>query len=269
MLNQETNSSMAGFWRKKSTLANVFLAVLIIFAVALTVSTVVGIQNKIKEGRYIGQEIETKNTLVVSGRGEAYGKPDLALISFAVSSEAKTVAEAMAQNSQKMNAVIAFVKNQGIEDKDLKTTTFSLRPRYEWREDLSPQRQLVGYEARQELEVKVRAMDKIGSLIEGATAAGANQIGDLQFTIDNREELEREAREEAVKNAKDRAKELASLLGVNLVRITNFSEKSQAPTYSLQTFGALEATTDEKEAPQIETGENKIEITVSITYEIN
>ena len=105
---------------KKSTLVNVFLAVLIIFAAALTVSTIVGIQNKIKEGRYIGQEIETKNTLVVSGRGEVYGKPDLGLISFAVSSEAKTVAEAMAQNSQKMNAVIAFVKNQGIEDKDLK-----------------------------------------------------------------------------------------------------------------------------------------------------
>ena len=260
---------MAGFWGKKSTLVNVFLAVLIIFAVALTVSTVVGIQNKIKEGRYIGQEIETKNTLVVSGRGEVYGQPDLALISFAVASEAKTVAEAMAQNSQKMNAVIAFVKSQGIEDKDLKTTTFSLRPRYEWREDLSPQRQLIGYEARQELEVKVRAMDKIGSLIEGATAAGANQIGDLQFTIDNREELEREAREEAVKNAKDRAKELASLLGVNLVRITNFGEESQAPTYSLQAFSALETTADEKEAPQIETGENKIEITVNITYEIN
>ena len=261
---------MAGFLKKKSTLANVFLAVLIIFTAALTVSTVVGIQNKIKEGRYIGQEIETKNTLVVSGRGEAYGKPDLALISFAVASEAKTVAEAMAQNSQKMNAVIAFVKNQGVEDKDLKTTTFSLRPRYEWREEnISSQRQLVGYEARQELEVKVRAMDKIGRLVEGATAAGANQIGDLQFTIDNREELEKEAREEAVKDAKDRAKELASLLGVNLVRITNFSEESQAPTYSLQTFNALEKAGDEKEAPQIETGENKIEITVNITYEIN
>ncbi len=269
MLNQETNSSIAGFWGKKSTPVNVFLAVLIIFTAALTVSTIVGIQNKIKEGRYIGQEIETKNTLVVSGRGEAYGKPDLALISFAVVSEAKTVAEAMAQNSQKMNAVIAFVKNQGVEDKDLKTTTFSLRPRYEWRENLSSQRQLVGYEARQQLEVKVRAMDKIGRLIEGATAAGANQIGDLQFTIDNREELEREARKEAVKDAKDRAKELASLLGVNLVRITNFNEESQVPRpYALESLAAMDMG-KEAEAPQIETGENKIEITVSITYEIN
>ncbi len=249
-------------------LVNVFLAVLIIFAVALTVSTIVGIQNKIKEGRYIGQEIETKNTLVVSGRGEVYGQPDLALISFAVVSEAKTVAEAMAQNSQKMNAVIAFVKNQGVEDKDLKTTTFSLRPRYEWRE--GDKRQLVGYEARQELEVKVRAMDKIGRLIEGATATGANQIGDLQFTIDNREELERKAREEAVKDAKDRAKELASLLGVNLVRITNFNEESQVSRpYALESLAAVDDMKEAVEAPQIETGENKIEITVSITYEIN
>ncbi len=259
---------MAGFWGKKSALVNIFLAVLIIFAAALTISTVVGIQNKIKEGRYIGQEIETKNTLVVSGRGEVYGKPDLALISFAVASEAKTVAEAMAQNSQKMNAVIAFVKNQGVEDKDLKTTTFSLRPRYEWRE--GDKRQLVGYEARQELEVKVRAMDKIGRLIEGATATGANQIGDLQFTIDNREELERKAREEAVKDAKDRAKELASLLGVNLVRITNFNEESQVSRpYALESLAAVDDMKEAVEAPQIETGENKIEITVSITYEIN
>ena len=272
MLNQEVNSSIAGagFLGKKSTLVNVFLAVLIIFAVALTVSTIVGIQNKIKEGRYIGQEIETKNTLVVSGRGEVYGQPDLALISFAVVSEAKTVAEAMSQNSQKMNAVIAFVKNQGVEDKDLKTTTFSLRPRYEWREEnISSQRQLVGYEARQELEVKMRAMDKIGGLIEGAAAAGANQIGDLQFTIDNREELERKAREEAVKDAKDRAKELASLLEVNLVRITNFNEESQAPrSYALESLAVADMGKT-AEAPQIETGENKIEITVSITYEIN
>ena len=260
---------MAGFWGKKSALVNIFLAVLTIFAVALTVSTIVGIQNKIKEGRYIGQEIETKNTLVVSGRGEAYGKPDLALISFAVASEAKTVAEAMAQNSQKMNAVIQFVKSQGVEDKDLKTTTFSLRPRYEWREDLSSQRQLVGYEARQQLEVKVRAMDKIGRLVEGASAAGANQIGDLQFTIDNREELERKAREEAVKNAKDRAKELASLLGVNLVRITNFNEENQVPRpYALESLAAMDMK-EGTEVPQIETGENKIEITVNITYEIN
>jgi len=269
MLNQETNSSIAGFGGKKSVLVNVFLAVLIIFAAALTVSTIVGIQNKIKEGRYIGQEVETKNTLEVSGSGEVYSKPDLALISFAVVSEAKTVAEAMAQNSQKMNAVIAFVKNQGVEDKDLKTTTFSLRPRYEWREDLSSQRQLVGYEAHQELEVKVREMEKIGRLIEGATAAGANQVGDLQFTIDNREELEREAREKAVKNAKDRAKELASLLGVNLARIINFSEESQAPrSYALESLAAVDMG-KEAETPQIETGENKIEVTVNITYEIN
>ncbi|MBP8591121.1 SIMPL domain-containing protein [Candidatus Shapirobacteria bacterium] len=268
MINQEITSVVKGF-KDKGLLLNALLAVLVIFVATLTVSAVAGIQNKIKEGKYIGQEIETKNTLAVSGRGEVYGKPDLALISFSVVAEAKTVAEAMAQNSQKMNAVIKFVKSQGVEEKDLKTTTFSLRPRYEWRENLSSQRQLVGYEARQELEAKVREMEKIGSLIEGTAAAGANQLGDLQFMIDNREELEKEAREKAVKDAKDKAKELASLLGVNLVRITNFSEESQIPRpYALESL----ATVDMKgavETPQIEAGENKIEITVTLTYEIN
>ena len=259
---------------KKKTLLVAFVVLLNIFLAVLIISTTVDIQNKIKEGRYIGQEIETKNKITVSDTGEIYAKPDLALISFSVKTEAKTVAKAMSENTERMNGIIDFVKGEGVEEKDLKTTSFNIYPRYEWREELGippypeGKRVLVGYEVTQSLQVKIRDMEKIGEIIEGATAAGANQVGALQFTIDKQDELKAEARKQAIDKAKAKAKELASQLGVNLVRITNFSESSALPRYYGLEFEQM-AGKSGAEAPQIETGENKITVTVTITYEID
>lgn len=258
----------------KKSLLVAFIVLLNIFLAVLIISTAVGIQNQIKEGRYIGQEIEAKNIITVSDTGEVYAKPDLALVSFSVKTEAKTVAQAMSENTEKMNNVIDFVKGEGVEEKDLKTTSFNIYPRYEWRKEIGippypeGKRVLVGYEVTQQLQVKIRDMEKIGQIIEGATAAGANQVGDLQFTIDKQDEVKAQARKQAIDKAKAKAEELASQLGVNLVRITNFSESSIIPRY----FGLKEAVgmgEPEVPQPQIEPGENKITVTVNITYEIN
>ncbi len=265
------NSTKESFKRFLDINRTSFMALFILlglFLLAVTVSTVIDVQNKIREGEYIGREI---GTITVSESGEVYAKPDLALINFSVITEAKTVAEAMADNTKKMNNVIASVKIQGIEDKDLKTISFNIYPRYEWYEktEAYPQgkRVLVGYEVRQTLQVKIRDMEKIGKIIEEATDAGANQVGDLQLTIDKQDELKKQAREQAIEKAKAKAEELASQLGVDLVGITDFSEGVSVPYY----YDVM------KEAvgmggggvtPQIETGENKIEVRVSITYQI-
>ena len=257
---------------KNKNLFTVLLIVLSIFLLALTISTVVGIQNKVKEGRYIGQEIEAKNTISVSGKGEVYVKPDLALATFSVITEKKTVAEAMSENAEKMNEVIAFMKEQGIEDKDLKTTNFSIHPRYEWHKKTAfyPQgkRVLVGYEVSQSLQVKIRDMAKIGTILQGAADKGANSVGNLQFTVDEPEKIKAEARKEAIKKAKDKAEEIASQLGVHLVKITGFNESSVLPRYYGLEKSAVGMGGGEALQPQIETGENKIEANVTITYEI-
>ena len=257
----------------KKGLIGFFVVILSVFFIVLTVFFVVGIQNKIKEGKYIGQDVESRSVISVNATGEVYAKPDLALIDFSVITEAKTVAEAMKTNTEKMNEVINFVKSQGVEEKDLKTTSFTIYPRYEYEKaeiliyPPSPgKRVLAGYEITQQLEVKIRDLDKIGQIIEGSTDAGANQIGDLQFTIDNQDEFKKQAREEAISEAKTKAKELADQLGVKLVRITSFSESSYAPQYGLyKSFGMEEVG---GEAPEIETGENEITVSVIITYEI-
>lgn len=246
---------------ESKNLCAVLITIVGIFLVALIVSTMLDIQDKIQE---------TENTITVSDTGKVYAKPDLALTTFTVTNEAKTVAEALSTNSEKMNSVIDFIKGEGVEEKDLKTTSFNIYPRYEWHEktELWPQgeRVLAGYEVRQSLEVKIRDMAKIGTIIQGATDSGANQVSNLEFTIDNQDELKKQAREEAINKAKTKAKDLASQLGVKLIRISNFQESAVLPIY--YGIAKAEALGMGGEAPQIETGENKIEVTVTITYDI-
>jgi len=249
---------------KNKCLLGSILIILGVFLISLIVSEVIDIQNKLQE---------TENAITVSESGEVYAKPDLAIIDFSVITEKKTVEEALSENTKDMNAVIDSVKNQGVEDKDVKTISFNIYPRYEYRKEETEiypyppgKRVLVGYEVTQSLEVKIRDMTKIGEIIGGATEAGANQVGDLQLTIDKQDELKAQAREEAIKKAKAKAQELASQLGVKLVRISDFSEGVTIPRYyGLEKEAAMGLG---GEAPQIETGENKIEVTVTITYEI-
>jgi len=242
---------------------NIIVPFIIIVAIVLLISVIVWIDIDISD-----KVKETENTITVSATGEVYAKPDLALTSFSVVSEAKTVAEAMAENTAKINDVVAFIKGQGVEEKDLKTTGFNISPRYEWDTEWR-NRTLVGYEIRQTLEVKIRDMEKIGAIIQGATEKGANEISNLQFTIDNQDELKAQAREEAITEAKTKAKELAEQLGIKLVKIVNFAESTNYPyyyNYALEKAAGMGG--GEESAPQIETGENKIEVSVSIIYAI-
>ena len=145
----------------------VLLVILSIFFVFLTVLVFVFILNKIEYGKYIGQEFEARNTITVSGQGKVFAKPDLAVVNFSVISEAKTVNKAMQENTEKMNRIISFMKENEIEDRDLKTIAFRINPRYEWRDNeiyrrRADRRVLVGYEVRQSLEVRIRDMEKNG-----------------------------------------------------------------------------------------------------------
>jgi len=271
---------MFGLLRKHQKIALLVAILFALLLLSLIAYLVVTTQNKIKEGRYIGQEIESQNTISVSGLGEVYTKPDLALVTFAVTTEAKTVEEAMSENTEKMNDIISAIKEEEVEEKYLKTTNFSIYPRYEWREPSEEgyypegQRVLVGYEINQSLEIRIKDLEKVQKIIQAATREGANQMSNLQFTVEDREEVEKQARQEAIEEAQQKARELADQLGVRLVRIANFYEYSDsgiryAKGVSIEESAALGIGGGEAPAPQIQTGENKIQVEVTITYEIN
>ncbi len=255
-----------GHMKGKKKIFFALLSVLTIFVVVLIISTSVDVVNKIKEGRYISQNVRMRNSIVISETGEVYASPDLAVISFAVVNEAKSVTDAMNENSATMNNVIEAVKEQGIEDKDLKTTSFNIYPRYEYSEGTYGKRILVGYEVIQELQVKIRDLGKIGIIIERAADSGANRVDDLYLTIDDQDALKKQAREQAIAQAKTKAGELALQLGVKLGKIVSFNESFYAPRYDTQY--SMKEGIGGAEVPDIQTGENKISVSVIITYEI-
>lgn len=255
---------------KKKIFRTVAIA-LSVFLLAATLSTLVGVSNKIKEN----QRMDEQSTITVSGSGDVYSKPDLGIVVFSVISEAGKIANAMKDNTEKMNAIINAMKESGTDEKDLKTLNFAIYPRYEWQKEISyyypeGRRILVGYEISQSLQVKIRDLSKAGEIIEKAVSSGANQVGDLQFTIDDSDKLKKEAREEAIKEAKTKAKELAKQLGVRLSKITAFSESGAYPYYDFATMesSAKGVGMGGGSVPQMETGENKISVSVTITYEI-
>ena len=255
--------------------AAILFAVLAIYVGVLAV-------NAVKANKYIGRDYTSIDTITVSGTGDVYASPDLATMDFSVVSEATAVAAAMDDNTKKMNAIVDVVKSLGVPEADLQTSGFSINPHYDYVNDKtttspngayypSGNRVLSGYDITQTLTVKVRQdnMAKIGQIIAEATASGANQVGDLQFTIDKPETLQDEARKQAIDEAKAKAETLASQLGVKLVKITNYSEGGYAPTYSLSyDKAAATGTAAEAATPAIQTGQNKIESNVNITYEI-
>ncbi len=253
-----------------------FLGIATILLMVITAVTAVEFFNRLKENQYIGKDIPALNQITVSGQSERYVKPDLALVKLGVTVEAKTVVEAMEQNADKINQIIDSLQNDfELPEEDLKTTQFSLSPRYEWREKenyLSGERILVGYEVNQYLELKIRDFEIIGSLIQQAADLGANQIDELTFLVENEDSIKKEIRAEAIAQAKEKAGVLADELGVRLARMVNFREEEPA-TYWARGAGGIMYDEESMEAapaaPSIQSGQNKVEVNVSITYEIN
>ena len=252
------------------------LVIFCLFLIIVIIFFAVSIQNSIKNGKYIGQSVQNRDTISATGVGEVYSKPDLASMSFSVISEAKTVNEAAAGNTEKMNAVIAAVKGQGVEDKDVATVSYNVNPTYEYTDVYEDEklyrggkRVLSGYEVNQTLNVKIRDLAKVGTIIDAATTAGANESGDLQFTIEDKDALVAAARTQAIAKAKTKAGQLASELGVNLVKITGFSESNNPyPIYSYEAKMMDSEASSGGGAPSIEAGQSKIQVSVNITYEI-
>ena len=108
-----------------------------------------------------------------------------------------------------------------IEEKDIRTEQLMLNPSYDWSDG---KQTLRGYEATQSLVVKVRDMDNVGNVLSGVANVGANQIGGVQFTIDDSDTLREQARKEAIEKAQAKAQKLASDLGMRLGKIKGYNE---------------------------------------------
>lgn len=217
------------------------------------------------------------NTISVSGEGVAYSKPDLATFSFSVTESAKTVGDAQKQATGKTNTIIDLLKKAGIIESDIKTVGYNVNPKYEYQPVMCSvgycppgNQRISGYEVSQGIEVKVRDLTKAGDLLSLVGSNGATNISSLNFTVDNPDSINREARELAITKAKEKAGQLASDLGVRLVRIVSYSENGNTPIYYARNMGMTTTPSGAVAVPSpaVPAGENKVTSNVTIVYEI-
>lgn len=186
--------------------------------------------------------LEPNSTLLsLSAEGQSRRTPDLALFSAGVVTQAQTASQAMSQNAARMDAVVAALKRAGIAERDIQTQQLSLQPRYSNPEQEAQLRarinrepyvppaepqapRIIGYEAQNTVQVRVRRLADMGRIIDTLITAGANQVNGPSFTLDEPQAALDEARTEAVQRGRQRAELYARAAGLRVGRILSISE---------------------------------------------
>jgi len=202
------------------------------------------------------------NLFSVAGIGKATGIPDTAQISIGVTKTASTVADAQNQTNTAANKITENFKQLGIPEKNIKTTNYSVNPNYDFNRG---EQNVIGYTVTQTLEVK-SSIDTFNKVIDAATANGANLVGGVNFTFNEKtkKELENKARVDAVEMAKEKAESLAKATGIKLGRIVDVQESGNFEPKPLMMMETLETKSADT---QIQPGENSITINIILSYE--
>ncbi len=231
---------------------------------------------------YVGKNDQTINTITVSGKAETFKKPDIATFSFSVTENALLVADAQTKAATKVDNALKSIRTAGVDDKDVKTISYSINPHYEYQDGLCTQTYpqtcrpgksiLAGYEVSQSIQVKVRDLSKAGTIFGSIGALGVQSVDSLSFSIDNIDAVKDQIRGEAIIDAQKKADILARQLGVSLVRVNSFydsSDQGNPMSYGIGGGGNVISARDVSLAtPSIPAGENKVTSNVTITYEI-
>jgi uncharacterized protein len=207
----------------------------------------------------------TGTRLDVVATGEVSRVPDVAIISAGVVSRAANASAALQDSAARMQRVGAALRRAGVADRDIQTSNVSLNPEYRYPENQSPQ--LVGYTASNTVTVRFRDIRTSGKILDALVAEGANQINGPNLTVDQPEAALDEARSKAIAIGRARAALYARSLGMRVVRIVSINETGgsypQPPVPMM-----MEARAASLPSSKIEPGEQKLQVSVAMTFEL-
>lgn len=212
--------------------------------------------------------IPKEDPFQVDAQGEVYIQPDTAEITLGIEKEGKTVAYVQEAVNKVNSEMIKNLKELGVKEEKIKTTRYSISPRYEWERN-SGKRFLTGYQASASITIKTNDFEKLNQIIDQATSAGANQVDSLNFILEDEDEARAQARDIAINKAREKAEAIAKISGLDLGKLINVSvfdtDYSPAPReYNLDMAQKSMA----GGGTQIEAGETKITVNVTLSYEI-
>jgi uncharacterized protein YggE len=242
-----------------------------------------------------GVSLAPARTLAVSADGKTTAAPDLAEVSFSVVSQGKDTNALNADNNQKMNKVINFVKSLNVASSDITTVNYDLEPNYETNTVTAPvllsaggvasslvstgisvpvrttsSSTISGYTLTQTVQVKIRDFTNIAKLLGGLPPLGVNNISGVTFTFDNSDKFLAVARGDAMTKAAVKAGEMASEAGVSLGKVVSVQEYGNVPVYSsyAKTMSMVAGASNAAVIPTIEPGTQDITDQVTIVYEL-
>jgi uncharacterized protein YggE len=207
-----------------------------------------------------------QRTLALNGIGEVRARPDTAMVRIGVMRRAVTAREALTASSAAMSEIIAYLKQTGIDAKDIQTVSFSVSPVHVYDSNNQQPPRITGYDVSNELHVTVRKLVDLGRVLDDAVSKGSNQIYGVQFTIAEPRALEDQARKAAVADALVKAQLYSQATGVVLGPILSIAETIAQPPVPVYRAERMAAHADG--AVPIAEGEQVIEMHVNVTWEI-
>lgn len=203
--------------------------------------------------------------LNVSSNAEATRIPDVARISAGVVTQAVDSNSALRANALQMDKVMAAIKKSGIAERDVQTSGVNLNPQYKYEDNKAPQ--IIGYQASNTVNIKVRDISKLGHVLDTLAEQGANQINGPMFSIDQPEPVYDQARLDALKQAKTRADTYAKALGLRVVRIVSIDENNNGGFQPMAVLSAAPRAAKEFNSP-ISPGETTVSVTLNVVFEL-
>lgn len=250
---------------------SVMTAVHLILVIALSTAAVIGVTRVLGGPSLSISQITTnkESTFDVTGESKINTTPDEAEVRLGITVTQSSVKATQDQANSVINDINAKLGEMGIGKNDIKTENYSLYPNYDFQ---SGTQRITGYSLNANLVITMKDFAQVNQVIDMATGAGANQIGGITFTLsdEKRKEVEKVAREEAIEDAKQKARELADIAGMKLGKIVNVTEVPTTSTLPpLYREAALsDAMGGAGGAPtNVEPGSTSFNYSVTLSYE--
>ncbi len=203
--------------------------------------------------------------LSVSAQAESKRVPDVATISAGVVTQAADANGAMRANAAQMDKVMAQIKAAGVAERDIQTSGVNLNPQYKYVENQNPT--IIGYQASNNVNLKIRDIGKLGKVLDALVASGANQINGPTFEIDQPEPVYDEARRAALDKAEARAQMYAKALDMQVRRIVSISEGGGFhPPVPMPMMARAQAKGEADTA--ISPGETTLSVSLDVVFEL-
>lgn len=206
------------------------------------------------------------SSIRVSGEAQVTAKPDRVQIDIGVTTHAESSQEAATQNARQVDAVLAALKKVAGPTAVLKTVNYSLSATYKYQSGHEPI--VTGYNASNLVQLTLDDLTKVGSVIDAAAQAGANDVRGIQFTLREPDAVHADALRKAAARARADAEVLAQALGLKIVRVLNVEETGGRFVPVMRTMAAAPAMAKADVATPVESGTLDIAASLVLTVEV-